>query len=134
MPPRQESLILTEHSAGGVPPRPETTPTISVAPDVYWTDDPEAENTENHLVGLTLTAEDLHLVGLGKTPEETVICGDRGQMNGAIGNWNTIGIAGSSFKAENITFGNYCNVGSWSTRLIPPKIIKNAAAVLPRRR
>ena len=31
-------------------------------------------------------------------------------MNGAIGNWNTIGIAGSDFKAENITFGNYCNV------------------------
>ncbi len=84
--------------------------TIYLAPDVYWTDDPEAENTENHLVGLTLTAEDLHLVGLGKTPEETVICGDRGQMNGAIGNWNTIGIAGSDFKAENITFGNYCNV------------------------
>ena len=31
-------------------------------------------------LGLTLTAEDLHLVGLGKTPEETVICGDRGQI------------------------------------------------------
>lgn len=84
--------------------------TIYLAPDVYWTDDPEDPNTENNLIGLLLTANDLRLIGLGSSPEETVICGDRGQMDGAIGNWNTLGIAGNDFYAYNITFGNYCNV------------------------
>ena len=84
--------------------------TIYLAPDVYWTDDPADPNVENNLIGLTLTANNLTLIGLGATPEETVICGDRGQMHGSIGNWNTLGIAGSDFQAENITFGNYCNV------------------------
>lgn len=84
--------------------------TIYLTPDVYWTDDPEDPNEENRLIGLLLSQNGLRLVGLGEKPEDTVICGDRGQMQGALGNWNTLGIAGSDFYAENITFGNYCSV------------------------
>ena len=84
--------------------------TIYLTPDVYWTDDPEDPNEENRLIGLLLSQNGLQLVGLGEKPEDTVICGDRGQMQGALGNWNTLGIAGSDFYAENITFGNYCSV------------------------
>lgn len=84
--------------------------TIYLKPDVYWTDDPEDSNAENKLIGLTLSQNHLTLVGLGERPEDTVICGDRGQMCGALGNWNTLGIAGNDFTAENITFGNYCCV------------------------
>lgn len=84
--------------------------TIYLQPDVYWTDDPADPNTQNSLIGLTLSQNRLRLIGLGEKPEDTVICGDRGQMCGALGNWNTLGIAGHDFAAENITFGNYCCV------------------------
>lgn len=84
--------------------------TIYLAPDVYWTDDPEDPNEENRLIGLLLTQNGLRLVGLGEKPEDTVVCGNRGQMHGALGNWNTLGITGSDFYAENITFANYCSV------------------------
>lgn len=84
--------------------------TIYLTPNVYWTDDPEALNEENGLIGLLLSQDGLRLIGLGERPEDTVICGNRGQMHGVLGNWNTLGISGSDFYAENITFGNYCNV------------------------
>lgn len=82
---------------------------IYLEPDVYWTDVPSAENKENKLIGLRITQANITLVGLSDNPEHTVIAGNRGQMAGAIGNWNTIGV-GDGFRAYNITFGNYCNV------------------------
>lgn len=88
----------------------EENPTvIYLAPDVYWTDDPQKENKENKLIGLLIPQSNITLIGLSENPEHTIIAGDRGQMAGAIGNWNTVGV-GDGFKAYNITFGNYCNV------------------------
>jgi hypothetical protein len=88
----------------------EENPTvIYLAPDVYWTDDPKSENKENKLIGLLIPQANITLIGLSENPEHTIIAGNRGQMAGAIGNWNTVGV-GDGFKAYNITFGNYCNV------------------------
>jgi len=82
---------------------------IYLEPDVYWTNNPYDENKENELIGLRLPQANITLIGLADNPEHTIIAGDRGQMAGAIGNWNTIGV-GDGFKAYNITFGNYCNL------------------------
>ncbi|WP_207420316.1 hypothetical protein [Desertivirga brevis] len=81
---------------------------IYMEPDVYWTDDPKGDNRENKLIGLIIPQSNITLIGLSKNPEHTIIAGNRGQMAGAIGNWNTLGV-GDGFKAYNITFGNYCN-------------------------
>ncbi|WP_207535646.1 hypothetical protein [Desertivirga arenae] len=87
----------------------EETPTvIYMEPDVYWTDDPKSDNRENKLIGLLIPQANITLIGLDGNPEHTIIAGNRGQMAGAIGNWNTVGV-GDGFKAYNITFGNYCN-------------------------
>lgn len=82
---------------------------IYLEPDVYWTDDANDENKENKLIGLLMPQANVTLVGLSGNPEHTIIAGNRGQMAGAVGNWNTLGV-GDGFKAYNITFGNYCNV------------------------
>jgi len=82
---------------------------IYIEPDVYWTDNPTLPNSENKLIGLTFPQANITMIGLSDNPDYTIIAGNRGQMAGAIGNWNTIGI-GDGFHAYNITFGNYCNV------------------------
>ncbi len=82
---------------------------IYLEPDVYWTDDPAADNKENKLIGLKIPQANITLIGLSDNPDHTIIAGDRGQMAGSIGNWNTLGV-GDGFHAYNITFGNYCNV------------------------
>jgi len=82
---------------------------IYLEPGVYWTDDPKNNNSQNNLIGLVIPQANITLTGLSADPDHTVIAGDRGQMAGAIGNWNTIGV-GDGFHAYNITFGNYCNV------------------------
>ena len=58
--------------------------TIYLTPNVYWTDDPEALNEENCLIGLLLSQDVLLLIGLGERPEDKVICWNRGQMHGAL--------------------------------------------------
>ncbi len=94
------------YAKDGTAERPTT---IYLEPDVYWTDDPAAENLHNNLIGLKMPQAFLTLIGLSDNAEHTIIAGNRGQMAGAIGNWNTIGL-GDGFQAYNITFGNYCNV------------------------
>jgi|GEM_PF-37890 len=88
---------------------------IYLEPDVYWTDNPAADNKENNLIGLKIPQDYITLIGLSSNPDHTVIAGDRGQMAGSIGNWNTLGI-GHGFQAYNVTFGNYCNVDLEYTR------------------
>lgn len=84
---------------------------IYLEPDVYWTDDyTKTEVREsNDLVGLTLAQDYIYMVGLSDNREDVVIASDRGQNQGANGNFNTIAV-GSGFHAKNVTFGNYCNV------------------------
>ncbi|CCV63596.1 conserved hypothetical protein [Alteracholeplasma palmae J233] len=85
---------------------------IYLEPSVYWTSDPDDETIytkETGLIGLTMPQENLSLIGLDDNPENTIIASNRGQMAGAIGNYNTLAIA-HGFNSDGITFANYCNV------------------------
>ncbi|MDR2867768.1 MAG: hypothetical protein LBV55_03830 [Acholeplasmatales bacterium] len=87
--------------------------TVYISPGVYWTDDykdPTPANTPEHpqLVGITFKQQNISFIGVTKVASDVVIAGNRGHTLGSRGNWSVIGLS-SGFKAENITFGNYCN-------------------------
>lgn len=89
---------------------------IQVAPSVYWIDDPDDPAIrrplpgENAPFGMKLKLNHLHLYGTGNSPEETVVACNRGQTQGADGNFTMFHLSGSDIEVENLTFGNYCNV------------------------
>ncbi len=89
---------------------------ITLAPGVYWLDNPDdpvvrrtADGTsipyavEVHCPGLQLKGED-------PDPERTVIAVNRGQTQGAMGNYTMLHLKGDDLQFENLTFGNFCNV------------------------
>lgn len=84
---------------------------IYLAPDVYWTDDPDDPDTRSsdNLIGLEIPQSYITLMGMTDSYEDTVLASNRGQNAGANGNYNTVGV-GEGFSAYNITFGNYCNI------------------------
>lgn len=95
----------------------ETEPlTIYIAPSVYWLDNPDdpairkPRPGENTPFGMELKLSYLRLVGLSENPEEVVLASNRGQTQGAEGNFTMLHFTGSDIRAENLTFGNYCNV------------------------
>lgn len=88
---------------------------IYIAPYVYWIDDPDDENIRKPIHGNTPFGMEVNLnktkiIGLGKQPDDVVIACNRGQTQGADGNFTMLHITGSDIEAENVTFGNYCNV------------------------
>ena len=50
------------------------------------------------------------MIGMSDKAEDVVLACNRGQTQGADGNFTMFHFIGSDFKADNITFGNYCNV------------------------
>lgn len=102
-----------EHVADGTESDPMN---IYIAPGVYWMDDPDdpevrrPDSGGNTPFAVTVNCRNLHLTGLGENPEDVVIAVNRGQTQGAIGNYTMFMINGDGFEASNITFGNYCNV------------------------
>lgn len=90
--------------------------TILIAPSVYWLDDPDDKSIRNPKqgcstpFGLELTLSHLRLIGLSDNPEDVVLACNRGQTQGANGNFTMIHFTGDDIQAENLTFGNYCNV------------------------
>ena len=90
--------------------------TIHISPGVYWIDNPddpairkpEAGNSIPY--GMTVRLNRTRLVGTGASPEDVVLACNRGQTQGAEGNFTMLHITGDDFQAENLTFGNYCNV------------------------
>lgn len=90
--------------------------TIEIAPSVYWLDNPDdpairrPRQGENIPYGMELTFSNVKLVGLGKKPDETVLACNRGQTQGAVGNFTMLHFTGSDIALENLTLGNYCNV------------------------
>ena len=93
---------------------PHGTTTIEVAPGVYWLDDPDDPQVRTSPSGLpfavTVRTDTLRMLGLSGNPENTVFAVNRGQTQGAIGNYTMMHFIGHEVEAENITFGNYCNV------------------------
>lgn len=90
--------------------------TILIAPSVYWLDDPDDASIRNPKPGSTtpfgmeLELSHLRLIGESDDPQDVVLACNRGQTQGAIGNFTMLHLKGDDITAENITFGNYCNV------------------------
>lgn len=78
-------------------------------PGVYWMNDPDAE-FDGNLYAKTLTGQCVRLIGTDPNPENTVLAVNRGHTQGAIGNYTMFLVKADTLIAENLTFGNYCNV------------------------
>lgn len=90
--------------------------TLYIVPNVYWIDDPDDPEIRKPLdkgavpYGLIIKCEWLRFYGLTDNPENVVLAANRGQTIGAVGNFTIFNFSGNGTSAENITFGNYCNV------------------------
>ena len=88
---------------------------VYIAPGVYWLDDPDADvvrypdKDENIPYAVKLHINRTRIVGVG-SPDDVVLAVNRGQTQGAYGNYTMMFIDGTDNEVRNITFGNYCNV------------------------
>lgn len=89
--------------------------TLYIAPYVYWIDDPDDPEIRKPKgrgtpYGMEIKCNGLRFYGLSDNPEDVVLASNRGQTQGAMGNFTMFYLEGNEISAENITFGNYCNV------------------------
>lgn len=108
----EEALRAAEHKSST-----DTTWTeIYIEPSVYWIDNPDDKairvprKGENTPYGCEVNINRVHMIGMSDKAEDVVLACNRGQTQGADGNFTMFHFIGSDFKADNITFGNYCNV------------------------
>jgi len=91
-----------------------TNMTLYVSPSVYWLDNPDDPTVRRATTGLPYAMEikcdTLSIIGLTDNPADVVFAVNRGQTQGAIGNYTMLHFTGRSLKVENMTMGNYCNV------------------------
>lgn len=87
---------------------------LLVAPSVYWLDDPDDPSVRSDKGGVPfavrLRCDTLSVVGLSSDPRDVVFAVNRGQTQGAVGNFTMFGFTGRSLDLKGLTFGNYCNV------------------------
>ena len=89
---------------------------LYVAPYVYWIDDPDdpeirkPKRKHEPPFGLEIDCPWLKIVGLTDNPENVVFASNRGQAQGAVGNFTMFHFKGDGLSLHNLTFGNYCNV------------------------
>ena len=103
---------LAKHLTDGTEERPMT---VFLAPYVYWIDDPDDPAIRKgkdgrEPFGLEIHCENLHLVALNPEPRNTVLAAQRGQAQGAVGNFTMFDFWGDGLYVENLTMGNFCNV------------------------
>jgi len=96
----------------GTPQKPML---LLTAPGVYWVDDPDDPEIRRGAQGLppfgmTIACDYLYFYGLNSTADNIVFAVNRGQTQGASGNFTMFSIQGVGLRSENVTFGNYCNV------------------------
>ncbi len=89
--------------------------TLYVKPGVYWVDDPDTPEVltgkdGNVPFGIVIRAKKLHFIGLDKDARNIVFASQRGQMQGAVGNFTMFDFWCDELVVENLTMGNYCNV------------------------
>ncbi len=88
--------------------------TLLIAPSVYWLDDPDDPAIRTDKRGtpyaVKIKCKSLSMIGLSDNPEDVVFAVNRGQTQGAIGNYTMFHFEGFSLHTQNITFGNYANV------------------------
>ena len=88
---------------------------LYIAPNVYWIDDPDDPEIRRPAqggtpYGMVLDQSWISLYGLSAKPENVVLACNRGQTQGADGNFTMFRFTGNGIHSENITYGNYCNV------------------------
>lgn len=88
---------------------------VYIAPNVYWIDDPDDPAIRRPIqggtpFGMMLDQSWISLYGLTDHPENVVIACNRGQTQGAVGNFTMFHFSGDGIRCENLTMGNYCNV------------------------
>lgn len=89
--------------------------TLYIAPYVYWIDDPDDPEVRKPVegaipYGLKVKCNWLRFYGLTDDPRNVILASQRGQTQGAEGNFTMFYFDGDGISSENITFGNYCNV------------------------
>ena len=89
--------------------------TVYINPGVYWIDDPDDATVRvgkngREPFGLVIKCKNLHFIGKGERPEDVILASQRGQMQGAIGNFTMFDFWCDRLEVENLTMGNYCNV------------------------
>lgn len=94
-----------------------TNVTLFVEPSVYWLDNPDdpeirrdPKNSGSIPYAAEIRCDTLSIIGLADNPEDVVFAVNRGQTQGALGNYTMLHFIGKSLHTENMTFGNYCNV------------------------
>ena len=89
--------------------------TVYINPGVYWIDDPDDATVRigkngREPFGMVVKYNNLHFIGKGECPEDVVLASQRGQTQGAIGNFTMFDFWCNQLEVENLTMGNYCNV------------------------
>ncbi len=88
---------------------------VLIAPGVYWVDNPDDPTVRtgrdgNPPIGQTVHCDYLRLTGLTSDATHVVLASQRGQTQGADGNFTMFDFYGDDLLVENLTMGNYCNV------------------------
>ena len=87
---------------------------IYIAPSVYWIDDPDDPyirgSRGERPFGMVVRCPYLELIGLNPAADAVVLASQRGQTQGAIGNFTMFDLHGDGMRFENLTMGNFCNV------------------------
>ena len=88
---------------------------VYIAPYVYWIDDPDdpeirVADSGDVPYGMVIDCDFLTLIGLTDDPVNVVLAVNRGQTQGAKGNYTMFYFNGKGTRTENLTMGNYCNV------------------------
>ena len=101
-----------EHLSDGTPDDPMV---VYIAPYVYWVDDPDdpairVGEKGHEPIGLTVRCQNLHLIGLTEDARHVVLASQRGQTQGAVGNFTMLDFYGDGLQVSNLTMGNFCNV------------------------
>jgi hypothetical protein len=91
------------------------TTTLYIRPWVYWVDNPDIPEVVKgedgrEPFGIVIHGKKLTLIGLGRKPEDVILASQRGQMQGAVGNFTMMDMHVEELIVENMTLGNYCNV------------------------
>ena len=91
------------------------TTTLYFAPYVYWVDNPDSPavvtgKNGREPFGMVIRAKKLTLIGLDPDASHTVLASQRGQTQGAVGNFTMFDFHVNDLTVENLTMGNYCNV------------------------
>lgn len=94
----------------------EESPTqIMIAPYVYWIDNPDDDSIRipddgGTPFGMVVEQSWISFCGLTSDPRNVILASNRGQTQGAVGNFTMFKFEGDGIGIRNLTLGNYCNV------------------------